>query len=44
MDEVAKLAVSEDPLGGPPVVQLLGSSQLLLAGACSQVALPARLV
>ena len=42
--EVANVAVSADPLGGPPAVQLAALFQSVLAGVAYQVALPAKLL
>jgi len=42
--EVANVAVSADPLGGPPAVQLAALLKSVLTGLASQVALPARLL
>jgi hypothetical protein len=41
--DVAKVATSDGPFGGPPDVQLLGFSQAESCGENSHVALPARL-
>ena len=40
--DAAKVATSEGPFGGPPVVQLLAFSQAESCGEDSHVALPAR--
>jgi hypothetical protein len=42
--EDANVAVSADPLGGPPAVQLAAVFQSPVAGFVSQVALPAKLL
>ncbi len=42
--EVAKKAVSDGPLGGPPAVQLVAVFQSPVAGLANQVALPAKLL
>jgi len=42
--EVAKVAVSADPLGGPPAVQLPAVFQSPVAGLAFHVALPAKLL
>ena len=44
MLEDANVAVSAEPLGGPPAVQLTAVFQSPVAGLASQVALPAWLV
>jgi hypothetical protein len=42
--EVAKVAVSADPSGGPPAVQLPAVFQFPVAGLANHVALPAKLL
>jgi len=42
--EVAKVAVSTDPLGGPPAVQLPAVFQSPVVGLAFHVALPAKLL
>jgi len=44
MLEVANVAVSAGPLGGPPVIQLAALFQFTSAGLAFQVALPAKLL